>query len=69
MVYINMLFSLSHLAIFGGKPENCETRTASGKTLITSAGLGFKPENCETRTASGKTLITSAGLGFKQGFF
>ncbi len=23
MVYINMVFSLGHLVIFGGKPENC----------------------------------------------
>jgi len=24
MVNINMLFSIDHLFIFGGKPENCE---------------------------------------------
>jgi len=25
MVYINIIFSFSHLVIFGGKPEICES--------------------------------------------
>jgi hypothetical protein len=41
MVYINMVFSLGHLVIFGGKPENCEI-PESFRDMVTSAGLGFK---------------------------
>jgi len=38
-----MVFSLVHLFIFGGKPENCaQFRTASGKIPETSAGLGLE---------------------------
>ena len=37
-----MVFSLGHLVIFGGKPENCEIPDSYRKTLITIAGLRFK---------------------------
>jgi len=36
-----MVFSLGHLVIFGGKPEN-SFRTASGKIPKASAGLGLE---------------------------
>jgi len=37
-----MVFTLGHLVIFGGKPENCAIRTASGKIPKASAGLGLE---------------------------
>jgi hypothetical protein len=37
-----MVFSFVHFVIYGGKPKKREIRIASGKTLITSAGLGSK---------------------------
>ena len=36
-----MVFSHGNLVIYGGKHENREIRIASGKTPITSVGLGF----------------------------
>ena len=37
-----MVFSLGHLVIYGGKPENWENPDSFRKDLTTSAGLLFK---------------------------
>ena len=42
MVYINIIFPFSHLVIFGGKPEICDSPDSFQENLITSGGLRFK---------------------------
>ena len=42
MVHINMVFSIDHLVIFGGKPENCEIPDSFRENPYNFGRVGIK---------------------------